>query len=238
MEKQQTTEKRRSFLKQSLTLALSFSVLPSMTKLSASPVFKQTDAIPPLPAELVQGFVGAAHGNLEKVKEMLAKEPMLVNACWDWGGGDFELAIGGAAHTGNRDIANYLLDNNARIDIFCAAMLGQKAIVESLIKMRPGIVNVPGPHKLTLLYHVAISGDVSMADMVKPYLDKQKIAGNCNRSLQAAARDGNTAMIEWLFANGANNPNTKDVFGRTPLQLADEKGYKEATMLLKKHGAI
>src|SRR5438552_31928 len=182
MEKQQTIAKRRNFIKQSFVLALSFSSIPAMAKLSTSPVFKQTDGIPPLPAELVLGFVGAAHGNLEKVKEMLAKESMLVNACWDWGGGDFELAIGGAAHMGNRDIANYLLDNNARIDIFCAAMLRQKGVVESLIKMMPAIVNVPGPHKFPLLYHVAISGDVTMADILKPHIDKERIAGNCNRS--------------------------------------------------------
>src|SRR6266498_5021867 len=135
MENQQTIAKRRSFLKQSFAVALSFSVIPSMARVSKLTMFKQTDPTPALPAELVLGFVGAAHGNPEKVKEMLAKEPMLVNACWDWGGGDFELAIGGAAHMGNRDIANYLLDNNARIDIFCAAMLGQKGVVESLIKM-------------------------------------------------------------------------------------------------------
>lgn len=238
MENQQTITKRRNFLKQSFALALSLSVIPSMARVSKSRVFKQTDATPALPPELVMGFVGAAHGNLEKVKEMLTKEPMLVNACWDWGGGDFELAIGGAAHMGNRDIANYLLDNNARTDIFCAAMLGQKGVVESLIKMRPGIANVPGPHKFPLLYHVAISGDVRMADIVKRHIEKERIAGNCNRSLQAAARDGKTEMIEWLFANGVDNPNTKDVLGRTPLQLADEKGYKEAVTLLKKHGAV
>ncbi len=238
MENLQSIEKRRKFLKQSLAVALSFSVLPSIAGVTKSPGFKQADAIPPLAPELVQSFVGAAHGNLDKVKEMLAKEPMLVNACWDWGGGDFELAIGGAAHMGNRDIANYLLDNNARIDIFCAAMLGQKDVVASLIKMRPGIVNVPGPHKFPLLYHVAISGDVSIADMVKPHIDDKRIAGNCNRSLQAAARGGNTSMIEWLFANGADDPNTKDVLGRTPLQIASEKNYKEAVMLLKEHGAI
>jgi ankyrin repeat protein len=238
MENQQANPERRSFLKRSFAFALSFSILPSMARVSKFPPMKQTDATPPLAAELVQGFVGAAHGNLDKVKEMLEKEPMLVNACWDWGGGDFELAIGGAAHMGNRDIANYLLDNNARIDIFCAAMLGQKQVVQSLIKMRPGIANVPGPHKFPLLYHVAISGDVTMADMVKPHINAERIAANCNRSLQAAARGGNTEMIEWLFANGADDPNTKDVLGRTPLQMAEEKGHTETAVLLKEHGAI
>jgi len=238
MENLQSIKKRRKFLKQSLAVALSFSVLPSMARVTKSPEFRQPDATPALPPELVQAFVIAAHGNLPKVKEMLEKEPMLINACWDWGGGDFELAIGGAAHMGNRDIANYLLDNNARIDIFCAAMLGQKEVVASLIKTMPAIVNVPGPHKIPLLHHVALSGDVHMASLVKPHINKEKISNDCNRSIHAAVGTGHTSMVEWLFKNGADDPNIKNFQSKTPLQIAEEKGYKEVAELLKKHGAI
>src|SRR5438874_9490454 len=53
---------------------------------------------PALASDLVKEFVIAAHGNLEKTRTMLAAEPGLVNATWDWGGGDFEQAIGGAGH--------------------------------------------------------------------------------------------------------------------------------------------
>ena len=216
-----------------MALALSFSTVPAMANLYG---LKQpaNDALPP---ELVHEFVVAAHINIGKVKEMLAKEPNLANACWDWGGGDFEVALGGAVHMGNRDIANYLLDNNARMDIFCAAMLDQKEVVQALIKSNPNIVNVAGPHKFPLLYHVAISGDVGMADIVKPHINSDRLSKDCNRSLQAAARDGHIIMIEWLFANGVDNPSTKDILGKTPLKIAAEKGYSEAVSLLRKHGA-
>jgi len=227
---------RRKFLGQSLTLAFSFLVFHSIARLSELQESGQNDKIPPLGADVVYEFVVAAHGNPVKVKEMLSKEPMIANACWDWGGGDFETALGGASHMGNRDIANYLLDNNARIDIFCAAMLGYEAVVESLIKMKPGIVNVSGPHKFPFLYHVAISGEVGIADLVKPYLNKDTIAGVCNSAVHAAVREGHESMIEWLFANGADDPNTKDFKGRSPLQIAEEKGHKEIVLLLKKHG--
>ncbi|MGZ9224325.1 MAG: hypothetical protein ACXW4M_02090 [Anaerolineales bacterium] len=50
-----------------------------------------------LETTLVQEFVIAAHGNLERTQELLAQESGLINACWDWGGGDFETALGGAA---------------------------------------------------------------------------------------------------------------------------------------------
>jgi hypothetical protein len=237
MENVQSIAKRRNFLKQSITIALSFSAIPSMAGILKRRGFQQVAENLPLSDELVKEFVGAAHGTLPRVKEMLATEPLLVNACWDWGKGDYELAIGGAAHMGNRDIANYLLDNNARIDIFCAAMLGEKAVVQSLVNSRPNIVNVRGPHKYPLLYHVAISGDTSMADMLKTHLDPATAAAVCNRSVQAAANHGQASMVEWLFLNGANNPNTKNVLGKSPLQIAQEKGYNQVSMILKKYGA-
>ncbi len=43
---------------------------------------------PALDPALVKEFVGAAHGDLDKVKSMLATTPGLLNATWDWGGGD------------------------------------------------------------------------------------------------------------------------------------------------------
>lgn len=73
---------------------------------TAPPAVAAQPARPPaLPADLVKEFVGVAHVNLEKTKSMLAAEPGLVNATWDWGGGDFEQAIGGAGHMGRKDIA-------------------------------------------------------------------------------------------------------------------------------------
>lgn len=231
----QNVENRRNFIRQSLTLAFSLSAIPVIG--SSSTGFKQIESNPALPYDLVHEFVGASHGNLPRVKEMLVKEPMLVNACWDWGGGDFELAIGGAAHMGNTDIANYLLDNNARIDIFSAAMLGHKAMVTSSIESLPNIVNVRGPHKYPLLYHVAISGDIALAQHIKPHLKTETLNGDFNRSLHAAARHGRLEMLDWLLKNGVSNPNTKDVLGRTPLRSAEEKGFKEAVLMLKKYGA-
>ena len=57
---------------------------------------------PALDGDKVREFVIAGHGNLDRVKEMLAEEPGLINAAWDWGGGDFETALGGAARSDSR----------------------------------------------------------------------------------------------------------------------------------------
>jgi len=49
---------------------------------------------------------------------MLAEYPLLLNSSWDWGGGDFETALGAAGHMGLKDTANFLISQGARVDIF------------------------------------------------------------------------------------------------------------------------
>jgi hypothetical protein len=117
------------------------------------------DKKPALDTKLVEEFVGNAHGNLERVKELLAQEPGLVNATWDWGGGDFESALGAAGHMGRKDIANYLLDHGARIDIFVAAMLGKLDIVKAALSAYPEAKNIPGPHGIPLMAHAQAGGE-------------------------------------------------------------------------------
>ena len=119
----------------------------------------QQEKPPTLQPELVKEFVIAGHGNLEKVKQMLAQQPALLNACWDWGGGDFETAIEGAGHTGSKDCANYLLANGARMNVFCGAMLGKLDFVKALLTAFPNLKESRGPHGLQLIHHAAKGGD-------------------------------------------------------------------------------
>ncbi len=114
---------------------------------------------PALESGLVQEFVGNAHGDLHRVQELLAQQPMLINACWDWGGGDFETGLGAAAHMGRRDIAEFLLANGARLDLFAAAMLGKLDIVRAALTAFPDAIKTPGPHGIPLLAHAKAGGD-------------------------------------------------------------------------------
>ena len=120
----------------------------------------------PLDIALVKEFVGAAHSNLDKVKQMLAEEPHLINATYDWGGGDFETALGGASHMGRPDIATVLLANGARLDLFCATMMGKTDIVRACIADNAAIVNVKGPHGITLLRHAQMGKQDAIAAML------------------------------------------------------------------------
>lgn len=127
------------------------------------------DRPPALPLPLVNEFVMAAHGDLEQVKEMLGQTPTLLNATWDWGSGDFESALGAAAHTGSRDIALYLIEKGARPDLFVATMLGQLAVVQAILSAFPAAIGSKGAHGIPLLTHAKMGGE--HAQEVLTYLE-------------------------------------------------------------------
>ena len=131
---------------------------PPTTPESADYVPDFPEHHPPFDRTRVKRFVIAGHGNLAAVKSMLSEEPNLINGTIDWGNGDFETALGGASHMGRRDIAEYLLEHNARIDIFAATMLGKLDMVKAALAAFPNIVHVPGPHGIPLIVHAEKGG--------------------------------------------------------------------------------
>ncbi len=144
---------------------LTYSALSALTIIapgSGADIFSQQvkkDKGPALDKDLVKDFVGKAHKDLDAVKSMLAQEPGLLNASWDWGGGDFETAIEAAGHVGDRDIALFLLSNGARMNIFCATMLGHLDIVKQILTVYPELKSSKGPHGLQLIHHAKKGGD-------------------------------------------------------------------------------
>src|SRR5690349_20912267 len=118
---------------------------------------------PALQPEMVLEFVTEAHGNFGRVKELLEQEPVLLNAAWDWGGGDWETALGAAAHMGKKDIALHLLAQGARMDIFAAAMLGRIDVVRAILAEQPAALKAPGPHGISLLSHAKKGGKAAAA---------------------------------------------------------------------------
>jgi hypothetical protein len=117
---------------------------------------------PALEITLVQEFVGKAHADLDGVKELLSREPALINSAWDWGGGDWETGLGAAAHMGRHDIATYLLKNGAHLDLFAAAMLGNLEIVKATLEAYPDAIDIPGPHGIPLIAHAQAGGHAAL----------------------------------------------------------------------------
>ena len=133
------------------------------------------DRGPALAADLVKEFVVAAHANLQRTKELLELQPGLLNSAWDWGGGDFETALGGASHMGNREIAQFLLEKGARMDLFAAAMLGMVEVIRKAVEVFPGIHKSLGPHKISLIAHAQKGGPAASA--VVEYLQQLTVGG-------------------------------------------------------------
>lgn len=151
-----------------------------------APDFKPSWKKPQINRVVVQDFVIYAHSELEMVKKLLDKEPALINSSIDWGGGDWESGLGGASHMGRRDIVEFLLDRGARIDLFCAAMMGQFEAVKSFLTLQPHLIDARGPHGFTLHFHAQVGGKES--ENVLDYLQSvKKIELKPNPFLKKAA---------------------------------------------------
>lgn len=137
-----------------------------------APKFKPSWKKPQINRQMVQDFIIYAHSDLEMVKKLLAKEPALLNATMDWGGGDWETALGGASHMGRRDIATYLIEKGARVDLFASAMLGLLDSVKAMLTLQPQLIDAKGPHGFSLHVHAQAGADQSRA--VLDYLQSIK----------------------------------------------------------------
>ena len=130
---------------------------------------------PAQPLELVREAVTVAHGNVARLRTLVGRQQTLAKATYDWGFGDWESALGGASHVGNREIAEYLIANGAQPTIFSAAMLGQLDVVKAFIAASPGIQQVRGPHSLSLLHHARAGGAAA-----KPVLEYLTALGDAD----------------------------------------------------------
>ncbi|MEM7456997.1 MAG: ankyrin repeat domain-containing protein [Planctomycetota bacterium] len=137
-----------------------------------APDFQPSWANPQLNRSMIQDFVIFAHSDLDMTTQLLEREPRLINAAMDWGNGDFETALGGASHMGRKDIAGLLLSNGARIDIFCAAMMGMLATVTEMLTVEPALIDAKGPHGFSL--HVHAQAGQEEAAPVLEYLQSIK----------------------------------------------------------------
>ena len=149
---------------------------------------------------LAQEMVGASHGNVARVKELLADRPALARAAWDWGYGDWETAIGAASHVGNREIAELLLVNGAHPTIFSAAMLGQLDVVKAFVLARPGIQKTRGPHGISLLNHAKAGGPGSAAMVA--YLES---LGDADPAYPNEPLDPAELTGTYVFGDGPND---------------------------------
>jgi len=118
--------------------------------------------------ERVSAVVGASHGNLDVVRQLVTEQPALAKSAWDWGFGDWEAPLGAASHTGRHEIAELLIAHGAQPNVFSAAMMGDVDTVRAFLTADPTLIRMPGPHGISLLAHARVGG--AEAQRVLDYL--------------------------------------------------------------------
>jgi uncharacterized protein len=185
----------------------------------------ENSTLPPQP--IIDEFVGNAHGNYIRVKELLDQYPYLLNASASWK----ETAIEAAAQTGNVEIMNYLLSRGAPMDICTAAVLGLNRKVAELLESEPGLVSARGAHGIPVLYYPVIRGFQEIAELLLENGADPNAGEGSTTPLHGAVLFGKPNMAKWLLFHGAS-PQAKDYDGKTPLDRARERGDAEMESLL------
>src|SRR3989442_1303082 len=159
--------------------------------------------------EVVTEFVNNAHGNLARVRELLAARPELLNERSALG----ESALAAAAHVGNREIARFLIDAGAPLDICTAAMLADREKVASFLE-DPAQARAQGAHRLGRPRPAPLPADRPGADVLEPpgraHLgeggDVVDVAGEVDALGVAAARDLVGQRITWSQRKKPSQP--------------------------------
>ena len=180
----------------------------------------------------IRDFVIAGHGNLEKIKQMLAVRPALLKLSYEWEPGNTETALQAAAQVGNQDVARYLLAQGAPLDICTAAMLGLKEDVEHFLMEDPASIHATGAHGIPLLTHAALSGDVELMQLIF----QRGARDGMSPALINAVNKGHVGMTRWILENGEPDVGLKNFQGKTPLEIAVERGDSEIAEMLRSYG--
>jgi ankyrin repeat protein len=177
--------------------------------------------------EVIDQFVGNAHGNFAVVKELLKKYPSLINANASW----TETAVQAAAQTGQVQIAKYLIDHGAEYDICTAAMLGSQDCLEDFLKEDTSLVNARGAHGIPLMYFAVIRAHKDVAEFLLLHgADPNAASPGGITPLHGAVMFNKPQMAAWLLDHGAN-PNPR-YDGKTPLAMALANNQTELVELL------
>ncbi len=183
-----------------------------------------------LSPDVIEEFVIAAHDNFDKVREMLEREPNLLNQKW----AQFdENALEASGHMGRGDIATYVLGKGASLTVFAAAMLGRTDDVAAFLRDEPGLASALGVHGISILHHAASSGKIEIVEMLVANGGGQ----GSSHALHAAVEPGHTEMVKWLLDHDAN-PNIPDFYGKTPLDVALSQGYSEMAEMIRNKGGV
>lgn len=172
-------------------------------------------------------FIIECHFDLDAVRRKAAQTPALVHA---FNAQMNESALGAAGHMGRRDIAEFLLEQGAEMELATAAMLGRTDLVAEALAQDPAKANSGGAHGIPLAFHAAMSGDVELLEMLWHAGAQEAL----KTSLHGAVWHNRLAAARWLLEHGASVAE-KNFQGKTTLEIAEENGQTEMLGLLQEY---
>jgi ankyrin repeat protein len=182
----------------------------------------------PLAQDDIDEFVIAAHHDLAKVQRMLGDDPRLLNESATW----IETALGAAAHTGSRAIAEYLLGQGAPLDICTAARAWRRDDVAAFLDDNPELIGATGAHDIPLLFHAAISDNPDILPFLVERGADVDAGRDKNTALHGAAGFGKADIVQYLIDHDADFA-AYDHDGRTPLDVAEATGHEDVVAILR-----
>jgi ankyrin repeat protein len=194
---------------------------------------------PALPWPVINEYVAVAHGNLARMRELLALYPTVLHADASWD----EMAVEAGAHVGFKDGVRLVLDQGAPCALPTAAMLGMTAHVKKLLAGDPLCIWDCGAHNMPPMWFPAIGGGTAdNLEIARLLLDAGAAVDAHKRgqtALHWAARGGQMEMVDLLLGRGADpNARAKTPQGEmTPLALALKAEKKDVAERLKRAGA-
>lgn len=181
-----------------------------------------------LDRSIVEQCVGSAHGDLDKVRELVERHPDVVDAraAWD------ETPVEAATQMGRKDIIEYLLGRGAPLDLFTACVLGRRDLVEAELARDASRARAHGVHGLPTLYFAAIGGQREIAELLLAAGADVNDAVPAAAPIHGAVLGRSVEMVSWLLANGADRT-APDYEGRSARELAEAMGQPELAGLLE-----
>ncbi len=202
------------------------------------------DNFPSQDIQSVREVVGAAHSNLDRVKELVTARPALAKAVYDWGFGDWESALGAASHMGRRDIAEFLIEYGARPNIYTYVMLGDLNAVKSMVEAIPGVQQINGPHGITLLQHAKNrlrwdnleDTDRTNVKEVQFYLESLGDADQRDPSLEITEEEKQKYLGTYIFGEGEDEYFTVTFNRQGNLFLSRGEAIGRVLLRVEEHG--
>jgi uncharacterized protein len=182
-------------------------------------------------ADTIKAFVIAGHGNVEKIKTMLEANPDLLEQKHPWSETDFESALQAASHVGNTQIALYLLEKGATLEITTAAMLGDLTAIKTFLNTDSSLIQTNGAHGISLLTHGVISSDPAVVD----FLIAAGATTGASMALTIATDIGDLEIINMLLERTEPDLTWKNTKGKTALEIARENKQDDIVALLERY---